>query len=89
MPLDPSREDRVPENSIQALLQLVVGPGLLNAWLVRAGSATPYRGGDARTLEEEFGEYGLPTWSFHLVGVTKVSAAAVLIAGLWAGRLRP
>jgi uncharacterized membrane protein YphA (DoxX/SURF4 family) len=57
--------------------------GLLNVWLVRTGSATPYRGGDARSLQEEFAAYGLPDFFFYLVGLLKVGSAIMLIAGIW------
>jgi len=73
----------MPDLTIVTVLQAVVGLGLLNVWLVRAGSSTAYRGGDATTLKEEFEVYGLPGWAFHLVGVIKISAALVLLAGIW------
>ena len=38
--------------SLANLLQVVVGLGLLNVWLLRGRSATPYRGGASRTLRE-------------------------------------
>ena len=41
-------------------LQLIVAVGILNVWLLRSGRATPFRGGDARSLREEFAAYGLP-----------------------------
>ncbi len=69
--------------SVTAVLQLVVGLGLLNVWLVRSRSATDYRGGSATSLREEFAVYGLPSFAFPVVGVLKVSAAVVLIAGVW------
>jgi hypothetical protein len=56
---------------------------LLNVWLVRAGSATPYRGGAARSLKEEFAAYGLPAYFFYLVGALKIGSAITLIAGIW------
>jgi uncharacterized membrane protein YphA (DoxX/SURF4 family) len=73
----------VPDLSILNLLQLLVGLGLLNVWLVRAGSATDYRGGQARTLKEEFHAYGLPDAAFYVVGALKIGAGIVLVAGLW------
>lgn len=73
----------MPELSILTLLQLVVGLGLLNVWLVRPGSSTAYRGGDAQTLREEFDAYGLPGAAFYVVGGLKIGAALVLLAGLW------
>jgi len=69
--------------SVTAVLQLVVGLGLLNVWLVRSKSATAYRGGSATSLREEFAVYGLPSFAFPVVGVLKVSSAIVLIAGVW------
>ena len=69
--------------SLPMILQLVVGLGLLNVWLVRSRRPTSYRGGDARTLKEEFAEYGLPEWAFYLVGALKISAGIALIAGIW------
>ena len=77
----------MPSFSIWTILQVVVGLGLLNVWLVRARSATAYRGGDARSLREEFAEYGLPRVIFYLVGFLKISAASLLLAGVWLPRL--
>ena len=73
----------MPELSILSALQVVVGLGLLNVWLVRPGSATDYRGGDAKTLKEEFKAYGLPDFAFYVVGALKIAAGLVLVAGLW------
>ena len=68
---------------IPKILQLIVALGILNVWLLRSGQATPFRGGSAKTLREEFAVYGLPFWSMWLVGVLKVGLALVLLAGLW------
>jgi hypothetical protein len=69
--------------SLASLLQVIVGLGLLNVWLVRGRSATSYRGGAAQTLRGEFAAYGLPGFAFYLVGALKIGAAIVLIAGVW------
>ena len=69
--------------TVAAALQLIVGLGLLNVWLVRPRSATAYRGGEASSLQEEFAVYGLPSAAFYIVGALKISAAVVLIAGVW------
>jgi hypothetical protein len=68
---------------ISSILQVIVGLGLLNVWLVRARSATAYRGGTAQSLKEEFAVYGLPDWTFYLVGGLKVVAGVLLIIGIW------
>ena len=64
-------------------LQVVVALGLLNVWLLRRGQSTPYRGGGADSMEEEFKEYRLPVWMMWLVGALKVVASLALIAGFW------
>jgi uncharacterized membrane protein YphA (DoxX/SURF4 family) len=69
--------------SIPSILQIIVGLGLLNVWLLRASSSTDYRGGDARSLKEEFRVYGLPDLAFYVVGGLKIAAGVILIAGVW------
>lgn len=64
-------------------LQLIVAGGILNVWVLRSGKATPFRGGDAKSLREEFAAYGLPFWFMCVVGVLKVGLALALIAALW------
>ena len=73
----------MPSLSLSLVLQIVVGLGLLNVWLLRSRSATSYRGGDAKTLKEEFDVYGLPDMAFYVVGVLKVGAGVALLAGIW------
>ncbi len=67
----------------QTILQCAVAIGLLNVWLLRANQTTPYRGGNAQTMREEFAAYGLPPLAMYLVGTLKVGAALCLIAGVW------
>ncbi len=64
-------------------LQLIVALGILNVWVLRAGKATPFRGGDAKNLREEFAAYGLPFWFMCAIGVLKVGLALALIAAIW------
>ena len=73
----------MPAVTINAVLQLIVGLGLLNVWLLRGARRTSYRGGGAQTLREEFAAYQLPTAAFYLVGALKVVAGVILLAGLW------
>lgn len=68
---------------LSSVLQVIVGLGLLNVWLVRARSATAYRGGAAQSLKDEFAVYGLPEWTFYLVGGLKIVAGVLLIVGVW------
>ncbi len=77
----------MPPVTISTVLQLLVALGLLNVWLLRSKSATAYRGGEARSLKEEFAAYGLPEMAFYGVGLLKVGSAILLILGIWIGGL--
>ena len=63
--------------------QIIVALGIFNVWVVRPGRATPFRGGNARNIREEFAVYGLPSWASAVVGFLKISLALLLIAGIW------
>lgn len=65
------------------VLQLVVALSLINVWLLQNNKPTRWRGGEAKTLLEEFEVYGLPKWSCYLVGIFKVGLALALIIGIW------
>lgn len=73
----------MPPLTLSTVLQVILGLGLLNVWLIRASSSTRFRGGSASSLKDEFAAYGLPEWFFYLIGVLKVGSAVFLIAGLW------
>ena len=70
-------------NIVFSIFQIAVAAGLLNVWLLRFQRRTPYRGGDARSMREEFAVYGLPGWFRYLIGTLKVGLALCLVAGLW------
>lgn len=63
--------------------QVVIALGLLNVWLLRTGRASPWRGGSATNMREEFAAYGLPEWAPGAVGFLKIGLALLLIAGIW------
>ena len=65
------------------IIQLIIALGILNVWLIRFGKASPWRGGDARNMKEEFAVYGLPGWFVGLIGGLKLLFAAFLIVGIW------
>jgi|694.fasta_scaffold85652_3 hypothetical protein len=68
---------------ITIFLQLIVALGLLNVWVIRSNQETPYRGSNASTLKNEFAAYGLPLWSFYVIGFIKITSALLLLLGLW------
>ena len=73
--------------TVIAFLQIIVALGLLNVWLLRFSRSTAYRGGEAKSMPEEFATYGLPAWSTYVIGILKVGSALCLIAGLWIPRI--
>ena len=56
---------------IASILSIAIAVTLLNVWLLRINQATPYRGGQAQNMKEEFEVYGLPHWLLPIVGVLK------------------
>ena len=64
------------------ILQLLIGLGLLNVWVVRQNRPTGYRGAASASLREEFAAYGLPPAAFYVVGLLKITAGLILLAGL-------
>ncbi len=64
-------------------LKVIVGLSILNVWLVRSKKATPWRGGDANNIEEEFKAYGLPVWFMWAVGSIKVILALLLLISIY------
>ncbi len=69
--------------TLSFILQAIVGLGLLNVWLLRAGQETGYRGGGSDSLRGEFQAYGLPSAVFYGVGFLKITGGIALIAGIW------
>ena len=68
---------------VSIIIQTIVALGLLNVWLLRFNRSTPFRGGSAQSMPEEFAAYGLPKWLLWTVGVLKVSSALCLVVGIW------
>ena len=67
--------------------RIVIALGIANVWLVRFGKATPYRGGTAKNMREEFAAYGLPPWAVYVIGGLKLLIAALLLVGIWVPEL--
>lgn len=68
---------------ITTTLAVLIGLSLLNVWMIRINRPTNYRGGEAKTMREEFRVYGLPDSLFLLVGGMKIGVAALLIGSIW------
>ncbi len=68
---------------LEIAIKLVIGLSILNVWLLRSGRTTPYRGGSAANIKEEFEIYGLPSWFMIVIGTLKVALSVALIASIW------
>jgi uncharacterized membrane protein YphA (DoxX/SURF4 family) len=67
---------------LRIILQVAVALAILNVWLLRPSKPTPYRGGGAGNMREEFQAYGLPPFMVWVVGMLKVSFALALLVGI-------
>ena len=65
------------------ILNLIIALGIINVWLVRFQQETQWRGGEAKSLKEEFQVYGLPIWFMYIIGLLKLSLSILLIIGIW------
>ncbi len=65
------------------IVQIVIALAIFNIWILRFKKSTPFRGGGAKSMKEEFEAYGLPVWFMMVIGGLKLMLAAALIAGLW------
>jgi len=72
---------------ISKVLSVFVGLTVINVWLFRSGKTTPYRGGNAANLLDEFEVYGLEEY-FLIIGIVKVSLAIILLLSLYFNKLR-
>lgn len=68
---------------VRMIAQLIIALGILNVWLLRFNKASAYRAGTAKTMREEFANYGLPLWFMWVVGGLKTLFALSLLAGFW------
>ena len=67
---------------LNVCISLFVSILVTNVWLFRFNKETPYRGGNAKNMIEEFAAYGLDLNTMYLVGSLKIIASLGLIVGL-------
>tara|TARA_Y100001978_G_scaffold116237_1_gene103669 strand:+ start:113 stop:478 length:366 start_codon:yes stop_codon:yes gene_type:complete len=65
------------------VLNVIIALAIFNVWFLRYNKKTPYRGGNASNLLQEFKVYGLPKWMFYLTGFVKILLSVALIVGIW------
>jgi hypothetical protein len=64
------------------VLKVIVGLSILNVWLIQPQKSTKWRGGNAKTIIEEFEAYGLSKSFCYIIGFLKVSLALILLASI-------
>ena len=68
---------------VKIALKIIVGLSLLNVWLLQYNKPSRWRGGDAKTMMQEFDVYGLGSTMCYIVGFLKVGFSLALIASIW------
>jgi len=63
--------------------QIIIAAGIVNVWILRFRKSTDFRGGGAQNMKQEFAAYGLSETVMKVVGVLKLSLAALLVVGIW------
>ena len=63
--------------------KIIIFISIINVWFIRFNKPTPWRGGDSKSMKEEFETYGLSHTIMFLVGTIKVGLAILLIVSLW------
>ena len=64
---------------ITIILKISLFLVIVNVWVFRFKKSTPYRGGQATSMTEEFTSYNLPSFMLYLVGALKIIAASTLL----------
>jgi|TARA_B110000971_G_C19860344_1_gene431349 hypothetical protein len=67
---------------ISIALKIIVCISILNVWLIQPKKATRWRGGEAKSILEEFEVYGLSKSLCYVIGFLKVSFALLLVVSI-------
>ena len=70
-------------NEVAILLQVFVALVVFNVWTFRAEKPTNYRGGSAKTLREEFIEFGLSEKIYMITSLSKPTLSVALIVAIF------
>ena len=60
-------------------IKIITALGIFNVWLLRYNKNTEYRGGNAKSLKEEFETYGLNSWFMYIIGAIKIGVSILFI----------
>ena len=64
-------------------LKVAIFLTIINVWFIRFNKPTPYRGGGAKSMKEEFEVYGISTTTMYIIGAIKVALATGLFISIW------
>ncbi|WP_298952965.1 DoxX family protein [uncultured Nonlabens sp.] len=67
----------------EIFIKLIVGLSILKVWLINRDKATPWRGGNASSMQEEFAAYGLSKNAMIIVGTLKCLFAVLLLTSIY------
>ncbi|MCK0189190.1 DoxX family protein [Arenibacter sp. F20364] len=63
--------------------KIIIFLSILNVWFLRFNKPTPWRGGESKSMKEEFETYGLSHTIMYIVGTIKVGLAILLVVSIW------
>ena len=66
-------------------IKIISALGIFNVWMLRYNKITEYRGGDAKSLKEEFETYGLKSWFMYIIGTIKIVVSILFIISCFSG----
>lgn len=74
-------------NYLIIAIKIFIFLSIMNVWFVRFNKSTPWRGGTASSMKDEFKAYGLSETMMYVVGFLKVLSATLLVVSIWVPEL--
>jgi hypothetical protein len=74
-------------NYLLVAIKVIIFISILNVWLLKFNKPTPWRGGSAQSMKEEFKTYRLSEAMMYLVGGLKILFATLIFASIWLPQL--
>ncbi|MDO6601811.1 DoxX family protein [Arenibacter palladensis] len=63
--------------------KIIIFISIINVWFIRFNKPTPWRGGESKSMKEEFETYRLSPAIMYIVGTIKVTLAVLLLVSIW------
>ena len=68
---------------LAVILKAAIFITIINVWFFRFNKPTPYRGGGAKSMKEEFEVYGISKPMMYFIGAMKILLATALVGSIW------